>query len=312
MAPGKENSQERLIVFRRTKIVATLGPSTDDPAVLGRLLEAGVDVVRVNFSHGSSADRERRVAEVRRVAEDKGMDIAIMGDLQGPKIRTGKFRDGPVTLVEGQRFVLDPDMPEDAGNSEAVSTAYKRLPEDVGPGDVLLLDDGQLELRVEAVQGRKVICQVVTGGVLSNHKGINRQGGGLSAPALTEKDLEDIQTAARLGMDYLAVSFPRSAQDIERARRLLREAGGDALIVAKIERAEAIDCLDEIIDASDVVMIARGDLGVEVGFAGVPGIQKRILKMTRQRNKVAIIATQMMESMITQPLPRSDPPIGGG
>jgi len=290
-------------MFRRTKIVATLGPATDDAAVLTRLLQAGVDVVRVNFSHGTGAERERRVSEVRRVSAELGLDVAIMGDLQGPKIRTGKFRDGPVSLAEGDRFVLDPELPENEGTRDTVGTTYDRLPDDVSPGDLLLLDDGQLEMRVEAVKGRKVVCQVVTGGVLSNHKGINRQGGGLSAPALTEKDLEDIKTAARLGMDYLAVSFPRSAQDIEDARQLLHEAGGDGLIVAKIERAEAIDCLEDIIDASDVVMIARGDLGVEVGFAGVPGIQKRILKLTRARNKIAIIATQMMESMITQPLP---------
>lgn len=289
--------------MRSTKIIATLGPATDAQQVLARMFSAGVNVVRVNFSHGSAEDRQKRVSEVRRVSAELGLDVAILGDLQGPKIRVEKFASGPIELVEGGEFSLDPDLGEFAGDENQVGITYPPLAEDVSEGDILLLDDGQLELLVTAVQGRRVVCRVVVGGKLSDNKGINRQGGGLSAPALTEKDLEDIQAAAAMKLDFLAVSFPRCAADIENARRLLRDAGGSGLIVAKIERAEAVQDLENIVDASDVIMIARGDLGVEMGFSSVPGIQKRILAMTRKRNKLSITATQMMESMITQPLP---------
>jgi pyruvate kinase len=289
--------------MRSTKIIATLGPATDAPQVLARMFTAGVNVVRVNFSHGSAEDRQKRVTEVRRVSAELGLDVAILGDLQGPKIRVEKFANGPIELVEGAQFSLDPELGEFDGDINQVGITYPPLAEDVSEGDVLLLDDGQIELLVTEVTGKRVNCRVVVGGKLSDNKGMNRQGGGLSAPALTEKDLEDIEAAAAMQLDFLAVSFPRSAADIENARRLLHEAGGSGLIVAKIERAEAVEDLENIVEASDVIMIARGDLGVEMGFSSVPGIQKRILAMTRKRNKLSITATQMMESMITHPLP---------
>ena len=289
--------------MRRTKIIATLGPATDDPATLGKLIAAGVDVVRINFSHGAAGDRERRVRMVREVAEQCGRYVAVLGDLQGPKIRIQRFRNGPVQLVEGQPFVLDSNMDPDGGSVEAVGVAYAPLARDVGPGDVLLLDDGFITLTVESVSGTRIHCRVTQGGRLADNKGINKQGGGLSAPALTDKDRVDVRRAAELGVDWLAVSFVRCAEDLHEARALLREAGGTALLVAKIERAEAIANLESIIDASDAVMVARGDLGVEMGYAGLTGLQKKILKMTRHRHKVAITATQMMESMIHSQVP---------
>ena len=289
--------------MRRTKIIATLGPATDDPETLGKLIAAGVDVVRINFSHGGAGDRERRVCMVREVAEQCGRYVAVLGDLQGPKIRIQRFRSGAVQLVEGQVFILDSNMDPDGGSVECVGVAYAPLARDVGPGDVLLLDDGFITLTVESVSGTRIHCRVTQGGRLADNKGINKQGGGLSAPALTDKDREDVRRAASLGVDWLAVSFVRSAEDLHEARALLREAGGTALLVAKIERAEAIANLESIIDASDAVMVARGDLGVEMGYAGLTGLQKKILKMTRQRHKVAITATQMMESMIHSQVP---------
>ena len=251
--------------MRSTKIIATLGPSTDDPKVLARLFQAGVNVVRVNFSHGNAEERNYRVSEVRRVSAELGLDIGIMGDLQGPKIRVAKFANGPIELLDGAQFILDPDLGEHAGDTGQVGTSYHRLAQDVVPGDMILLDDGQIEMRVTAVEGTRVICEVSVGGKLSDNKGMNKQGGGLSAAALTDKDLEDIVEAARMELDFLAVSFPRCAADVENARRLLRDAGGEGLIVAKIERAEAVADLENIVDASDAIMIARGDLGVEVG-----------------------------------------------
>ncbi len=288
---------------RRTKIVATLGPATASHDSLAALIQAGADVLRLNFSHGNAEQHARLVETAREVARELGTDVAILGDLQGPKIRICRFRDGPVQLAEGARFTLDVSLAEDAGTAEAVGVTYERLPADVRPGDVLLLADGQIVLAVEAVEMSRIVCRVVTGGELSDNKGINRQGGGLSAEALTAKDREDIRTAAALQMDYLAVSFPREAADMELARSLLRDAGGEALLVAKVERAEALANLQQIIDASDVVMIARGDLGVEIGFAELPAIQKEIIKTTRESHKVTITATQMMESMIASPIP---------
>ena len=284
--------------MRRTKIIATLGPATDDPVILGKLIAAGADLVRVNFSHGGAGDRERRVRMVREVAAQHGKYVAVLGDLQGPKIRIQRFRDGSVQLVEGQGFILDPALDAQAGTVEGVGVAYPQLSKDVGPGDVLLLDDGFITLVVQRVNGTQIHCLVTQGGRLADNKGINKQGGGLSAPALTAKDREDVRRAAELGVDWLAVSFVRRAEDVQEARALLREAGGTALIVAKIERAEAMANLESIIDASDAVMVARGDLGVEMGYAGLTGLQKKILKMTRHRHKVAIPATQMLESMI--------------
>jgi pyruvate kinase len=288
---------------KRTKIVATLGPATDRPGVLERMLQAGVDVVRLNFSHGGAADRERRVRAVRETAAAMGRDVAILGDLQGPKIRVEQFACGQVELADGESFVLDAALAADAGDQGAVGVTYRELPRDVSAGDILLLNDGAITLEVQEVAGSRVECVVRVGGVLSGGKGINRQGGGLSAGALTDKDRADIELAARLGLDYLAVSFPRSAADMEEARSLLHAAGGEALLVAKIERAEAVTHIEEIARASEVVMVARGDLGVEIGFAEVPGVQKHIIRTARALNRVVITATQMMESMIHEPIP---------
>ena len=288
-------------MIRRTKIVATLGPSSNDPKILDKMMEAGVDVVRLNFSHGVAQDHIDRAEMVRSLARARGRAIGVLVDLQGPKIRVGKFADGKITLAAGDRFILDAACT--LGNQERVGLDYKDLPNDLERGATLLLDDGRIEMWVEEVKGTEIICKVVQGGVLSNNKGINRKGGGLSAAALTEKDIEDIKTAAALKADYVAISFPRSAADMHLARDLLRAAGGHGLLIAKIERAEAITALEEILDASDAIMVARGDLGVEVGDAAVPALQKRMIRMARQRNKVVITATQMMESMIQSPIP---------
>jgi pyruvate kinase len=289
--------------LRRTKIVATLGPASDDPQVLEEMVRAGVDVVRVNFSHGTVADHERRVALVRDAARQAGRYVGVLGDLQGPKIRVDRFVDGRVLLKEGAEFTLDASLPVDAGTVDSVGIAYKKLPSDVSVGDVLLLNDGQISLKVIGIEGPRIKTRVVVGGELGNNKGINRQGGGLSAGALTDKDREDIKTAARLKLDFLAVSFPRDAADMEEARGLFRQAGGFGLLIAKIERAEAIINLAAVTKASDGVMVARGDLGVEMGYAELAGLQKQIILEARHQNKVAIMATQMMESMITATIP---------
>ena len=288
-------------MLRKTKIVATLGPASNDPATLTRMIEAGVDVVRMNFSHGTAKEHAERVANVKSIAKNLGRTVGILVDLQGPKIRIGKFKEGKVTLQVGDEFILDAKCA--IGNGDRVGLDYKELPNDVKPDDILLLDDGRIEMHVTAVKGEQVHCVVNRGGVLSNNKGINRKGGGLTAPALTEKDIADIQTAAELQCDFLAVSFPRSGADMRRARDLMREAGGKAMLVAKIERAEAIEALDEILDASDAIMVARGDLAVEVGDAVVPALQKRMIRAARLKNKAVITATQMMESMISSPVP---------
>ncbi len=286
---------------RNTKIVATLGPACSDPAVLQRMLAAGVDVVRLNFSHGLAADHVERARLVRECAKALGREVAVMADLQGPKIRVGKFADGKVDLVTGQKFILDAEC--ELGDITRVGLDYKELPQDVSAGAVLLLNDGLIRLKVLSVDGPRINTEVVIGGKLSNNKGINRMGGGLTAPALTAKDMDDVKTAAMLEADYLAVSFPKNKEDMYMARQLLRAAGGHALLIAKIERAEAITYLEEIIDASDGIMVARGDLAVEVGNAAVPGLQKRMIRMARERNKLTITATQMMESMILAPVP---------
>lgn len=291
--------------MRRTKIVATLGPATDDPAVLEALLLAGVNVVRLNFSHGSAADQQKRADLVRELASKHDLSIAILADLQGPKIRVGKFTDGKVLLKKGQPFLLDAERTE-PGTADCCGIDYKDLPADCAPGDILLLNDGLIELDVLAVDGPRVSTTVRLGGVLSNHKGINKKGGGLSAPALTDKDRADIKTAAALNVDYVAVSFPKHAADMELARNLLLEAESGARLVAKIERAEAIakpETLDNLILASDAVMVARGDLGVEIGDAELIGVQKHIIRRARHLNRLVIVATQMMESMITNMVP---------
>ncbi len=289
--------------MRRTKIIATLGPATDDPKILRKLIEAGTDVVRINFSHGDWSEAAARIEQVREISASVGRYVAVLGDLQGPKIRIRRFVNPPVQLVEGQEFVLDSAMERDAGTEKGVGVAYEGLAGDLQPGDVLLLDDGKLTLDVDHVEGTRIHCHVRVGGELDNNKGINKHGGGLSAPALTDKDREDIKLAAEVGIDWLAVSFVRGPEDMHEARKLLRGAGGNGHLVAKIERAEAVDNLDAVIDASDAVMVARGDLAVETGYAGLTGLQKKIIKHARSRHKVAITATQMMESMISSQMP---------
>ena len=291
---------------RATKIVATLGPASSDPEVLERLLLAGVDVVRLNFSHGKAQDHIDRAALVRQIAEKIGKPVAIMADLQGPKIRVGKFVEGRVMLVNGARFILDADRTE-PGDLDGVGLDYKELPRDVTPGDTLLLNDGLIVLTVEAVRGEQVHTLVKVGGELSNNKGINKKGGGLTAAALTGKDMEDIKTAMSFQCDYLAVSFPKNATDMEMARQLANVAGEPwrhkPAMIAKIERSEAIPQLEAILRASDGIMVARGDLAVEVGNATVPALQKKMIRMAREMDKIAITATQMMESMIVNPVP---------
>ena len=289
--------------MRRTKIIATLGPSTNDPDTLKELISAGVDVVRINFSHGNWQDHERQIEAVRSTAAELGRAVAVLGDLQGPKIRINRFRNGPVNLREGEDFALDAALDPEAGDEKEVGVAYKDLARDLVSGDALLLDDGNIVLEVQAIKGERIECRVKVGGELGDNKGINRQGGGLSAPALTEKDLQDIELAAKAKVDWLAVSFVSKADDVKKARKHLKAAGGRGYIVAKIERAEAMDNLTTIIDASDAVMVARGDLGVEMGYAGLAGFQKRIIRLTRLRHKVSITATQMMESMIDNQMP---------
>ena len=291
---------------RATKIVATLGPASSSPAVLASMIDAGVDVVRLNFSHGSAQDHLDRAAMVRDVARRAGREVAIMADLQGPKIRVGKFDGGKTVLEAGAKFVLDAATTE-LGTSERVGLDYKDLPRDVKAGDTLLLNDGLLKLTVDAVRGAEVHTTVVVGGELSNNKGINKAGGGLSAPALTAKDMDDIKTAMGMQAEYLAVSFPKNATDMELARQLAYVAGEAwrhrPALIAKIERIEAIPALDEILRASDGIMVARGDLAIEVGNAAVPALQKRMIRMARETDKVVITATQMMESMIQHPVP---------
>ncbi|WP_025096962.1 pyruvate kinase [Burkholderia sp. A1] len=292
-------------MLRATKIVATIGPASSSPEILLQMIQAGLDVVRLNFSHGTADDHRQRAEMVREAARKVGREIAIMADLQGPKIRVGKFEEGKTTLNPGQPFILDATC--ELGNDQRVGLDYKDLPRDLKTGDVLLLNDGLIVLTVERVLGDEIHTIVKVGGELSNNKGINRQGGGLSAPALTAKDMEDIRTAMSLGADMVAVSFPKNATDMEMARQLANIAGAPYGIkpkmIAKIERAEAIPALQDILDASDGIMVARGDLAVEVGNAAVPALQKRMIRMARESNKLVITATQMMESMIHAPVP---------
>jgi pyruvate kinase len=290
-------------MLRSTKIVATLGPSSSEPAVLERILRAGVDVVRLNFSHGTADDHERRADLVKELSRKIRRTVAIMCDLQGPKIRVGKFRDGKISLEKGRRFVLDAGC--ELGDNDRSGLDYKELPRDVEAGAVLLLDDGKIVLDVTDVRGEEVHTVVRHGGTLSNNKGINRQGGGLTAAALTAKDMDDIKTAAKIQADFLAVSFPKTGADMYMARELMRAAGGRAFLIAKIERAEAVGeaALLDIMRGSDGIMVARGDLAVEVGDASVPALQKKMIRLAREQNKLTITATQMMESMISSPVP---------
>jgi pyruvate kinase len=289
--------------LRRTKIIATLGPATDAPGMLQRILEEGVDVVRLNLSHGAPEDHQRRADEVRAAAAALGREVAILADLQGPKIRIAKFAAAPVLLEPGAAFALECDPNAAPGDVSRIGVSYLNLYKDVKVGDTLLLDDGLIALKVDAIDDTTIRTTVQIGGVLSDRKGINRLGGGLSLTALAEKDKSDIRLAAKLGVDFLAVSFAKSAADMDESRQLMRAAGGNAALIAKIERAEAIVALGEIIDASDAVMVARGDLGVEIGDAELPGIQKKIIRETLARNKVVITATQMMQSMVESPIP---------
>jgi len=291
---------------RATKIVATLGPSSNQPDILEKMIAAGVNVVRLNFSHGTAEDHIKLAGLVREAAQRVGREVAIMADLQGPKIRVGKFAEGKVMLVGGEKFVLDASRTE-PGDIKGVGLDYKELPRDVKAGDVLLLNDGLIVLTVDSVRGEQVHTTVKQGGVLSNNKGINKQGGGLTAPALTGKDMEDIKTAMSFQADYVAVSFPKNATDMEMARQLCNVAAAPFKhspgLIAKIERAEAIPKLEEILRVSDGIMVARGDLAIEVGNAVVPALQKRMIKMARAADKLVITATQMMESMINNPVP---------
>jgi pyruvate kinase len=286
---------------RKTKIVATLGPASSSEEMIARLITAGVDVVRLNFSHGTAQDHIKRADIVRAIATKLNRPIGILCDLQGPKIRIGKFELGSIALKVGDLFVLDADCT--MGDQYHVGLDYKSLPQEVAAGMMLLLDDGRITMLIDRVKDNRIHCLVMTGGILSNNKGINLQGGGLAADALTDKDKADIKTAVALEADYIAISFPKNAEDVLLAKSLILQEKGTASIIAKIERAEAIDNLEAIIDASDAIMVARGDLGVEVGDAAVPGLQKRMIRMARAQNKLVITATQMMESMINSPIP---------
>lgn len=293
-------------MHKRTKIIATLGPASSNIETIKALIVAGANVFRLNFSHGSSDDHRQRCLDIRKAAASLNRQVAILGDLQGPKIRIAGFKDGSITLNKGDRFTLDATLDADGGDQQQVGVTYPPLAEDCEAGQTLLLDDGRLELLIERIEGSRIVTTVTTGGVLHPNKGINLRGGGLSAPALTEKDYRDLKTAARLNLDYLAISFPRSGDDMRFARQAAEDVGCMARIVAKVERAEAVASdatLDDIILASDAVMVARGDLGVEIGDAELIGVQKKMILRARQLNRVVITATQMMETMIENSLP---------
>ena len=291
---------------RRTKIVATLGPSTDKENNLEKIILSGANVLRLNFSHGSSEEHKKRAKKAKEIMFKLNCHIALLGDLQGPKIRISKFKKNSIFLKVNDVFILDANLNEKNGNNERVGIDYKKLPNDLNINDILLLDDGRIQLKVIKIEKCAIFTKVIIGGILSNNKGINKLGGGLSADALTEKDKKDIILASEIDVDYLAVSFPRCADDLIKARELLKKSGSNAQIIAKIERAEAVfdqNAIENIILSSDAIMIARGDLGVEIGDAELVGIQKKLIRTARKLNKVAITATQMMESMILNPLP---------
>ncbi|VFP88350.1 Pyruvate kinase II [Buchnera aphidicola (Cinara piceae)] len=292
--------------IRRTKIISTLGPSTDKKNILRKIIKSGVNVLRLNFSHGIAEDHINRVNKIRSLEKELNCCVALIGDLQGPKIRISSFKEKKIFLKHGDNFLLDLNIPKNKGDKNAVGIDYTNLPNEVSCNDILLLDDGKIKLKVIKINNTKIFTKVIIGGYLSDNKGLNKLGGGLSASALTKKDEEDIKLAARINIDYLAVSFPRSSQDLQKARLLIRQAGSKAKIIAKIERAEAISSdkiIKDIIIASDAIMIARGDLGVEIGDYQLIGVQKKLIKITRKLNRVSITATQMMESMITNPFP---------
>jgi len=287
---------------RRTKIIATLGPATDDSKILEQLISSGVDAIRLNFSHGTSDDQRKRVELVRSISKKYDCDVGILGDLQGPKIRITRFIEGKIKLASGDNFTIDTALDAEKGTQSSVGCTYKELTKNVGVGEQLLIDDGRIVLEIKKIDKTKIITNVITGGILHDTKGLNKKGG-ISAPSLAKKDFQDIALAAELQVDYLAISYPINAKDINHARDLLRKEGGDAAIISKIERSEAIHNIDEIIEASDAIMIARGDLGVEIGDAELPAVQKNLIKKAREKNCVVITATQMMESMITNTIP---------
>lgn len=289
---------------RQTKIIATLGPASWDKKVLTDLLKAGVDAVRLNFSHGSYAEHERALKLLREISKAMHYHVGVIGDLQGPKVRVECFKRSPIRIKSKQRFVLNHHLAADQGDEQQVGVTYKDLYKDVKVDDILLLDDGRVELKVLATsQEQGIVTEVIHGKELSNNKGINRKGGGLSARTITEKDKRDIRMAARLKVDYLAVSFPKNADDILTAKKLLQEAGSHAAVVAKIERAEALQAIDSIIEVADGIMVARGDLSLEIGDAELTAVQKSLIKKTRAANKISIMATEMMQSMVTSPVP---------
>lgn len=295
--------RERKSILRHTKIIATLGPATDSEEVMSDLMDAGVDLVRLNFSHGTAEEHAWRVKTLRKLSKEKSYEVGVLGDLQGAKIRIGIFKNEIIHLNVGDMFCIDTDLDINNGDQKKVGTTYKGLAGDVGPDDILLVDDGRIVFKVINVDGGKINCETIMGGELSSNKGINRQGGGLSAPALTDKDREDIKHAVAFDVDYIAISFPRDAEDIKLAKQIFIDAGGKAGIIAKIERVESLESIDGILDVCDAIMIGRGDLGVEIGDAEVPGVQKSLIDMAHEKNRIAITATQMMESMTYSPIP---------
>ena len=295
--------RQRKAILRHTKIIATLGPATDSEKIMSELMDAGIDLVRLNLSHGTHEEHAWRIKTLRKLSKEKNYEVGVLGDLQGAKIRIGIFKDKKIQLSVGEHFCIDTNLPIDEGDQQNVGTTYKGLAGDVGFDDILLVDDGRLVFKVIDVDDGKINCEVVMGGELSSNKGINRQGGGLSAPALTDKDREDIKHAVNFDVDYLAVSFPRDAEDVLHAKKLFVDAGGKGGIIAKIERVESLESIDGILDAVDAIMIGRGDLGVEIGDAEVPGVQKSLIEMAHKKNRIAITATQMMESMTYSPIP---------
>ena len=289
--------------LRQTKIIATLGPATDSAETIQALIESGVDAVRLNFSHGEADEHAQRVRLVREISKKMNYHIAVIGDLQGPKIRIERFRDGQVHLVDGQEFTLDPTIGKNDGDISRVGITYPHLAEDMHPGNILVLDDGRVLLEVLKVERMAIVTRVIQANILANNKGVNLRGGGLSAPSITEKDRQDVILAAQLGVDFLAISFPKDADDIRQAKALMREAGCKAALIAKIERAQALDHIDEIIQESEGIMVARGDLSIEIGDAVLTGVQKKLIRRAREKNRIAITATEMMQSMITSTVP---------
>ena len=289
--------------MRRTKIIATMGPATDRPSMLENMIQAGVDLFRINYSHQTHLEHRERAQALKDISARLGLEIGLIADLQGPKIRLQRFQDGSILLQEGDEFTLDPSLPDNAGNERQVGVTYRSLAQDVNPGDILFIDDGRIVLEVVNLAKTQVRCRVITGGKLSDNKGINLKGGGLSAGALTRKDRKDLQHGIELGADYFAISFVCNAADIEQARALLDKSGSHAGIIAKFERVEALENAAAIIGAADAIMIARGDLGVEIGDAALPPVQKSLIKQAQDMDRPVITATQMMESMIYNPIP---------